>query len=237
MQGINNQSSSNIFMKTNYTSNKDTAVSEKANVSDVQNTNSSNTESSIVMSLEEIQKYLEDSGIEDDTGTRAKDLYSLQEFIGKVDDETYTRMFDALNVEKNTSYASMRYSSFPNSDMLDENPRMFHAIIETTLAMEDTTHALIFTLDLKAVLSKQRQDNTSMGKSASSKPPSLDLDVDFDMMTLMGFLKKKMEELEESAKDGLDISEKNFINDYTALLENYKNVDMSTIYPAVNLSI
>ena len=224
-------------MKTNYVSNKDTAVNEESNVADVPNTKQDNVESSLLMTLEEIQKYLEDSGIEDDSGNRANDLFSLQEFIGKVDDETYTRMFNALNEEKNTSYASMRYSSFPNSDMLDENPRMFHAILETTLAMEDTTHALIFTLDLKAVLSNQTQDNVSMGKSASSNPPGLDLDVDFDMMTLMDFLKKKMEELEESAKDGLALSEKNFINDYSALLENYQNVDMSTIYPDINIRV
>ena len=100
IQSINNHTVTNIFMITNYESSKNIAVDEKSNVSDAQNTNANNSESSLTMSLEEIQNYLEDSGFDDDTAIRAEDIFSLQEFVGKVDDAIYTRMFDALNEEK-----------------------------------------------------------------------------------------------------------------------------------------
>jgi len=229
MHVANNFNSFNTFSTNTYTS---TQQVEKN--SDIEDTNSEDSTSPLLMTLEEIQKYLEDSGIEDENGNRAKDLFTLQEFIGKVDDETYTRMFDALNDEKNTSYASMRYSSYPSSEMLDENPRMFHAILDTTLDMEDTAHALIFTLDLKSVLSNKTEENNSIN---TNKSPTFDLDVDFDMMTLMGFLQKKMEELQESAKDGLDTSEQNFLKDYAALLGNYENFDASLVSPKVDITV
>jgi len=232
MQVTNNFSTLTAFSPNTYTSNQQ--VEKK---SDIENTSSENSVSPLVMTLEEIQKYLEDNGIEDDSGNRAKDLLSLQEFIGKVDDETYTRMFDALNEEKNTSYSSMRYSSYPSSEMLDENPRMFHAILDTTLDMEDTAHALIFTLDLKDVLSNKTQENSLAKVTSADKAPTLELDIDFDMMTLMGFLQKKMEELQESAKDGLDISEQNFLKDYASLLGNYENFDASSVSPNVNITV
>ena len=232
MQVTNNFNSLTAFSTNTYTSTQQ--VEKNSNIED---TNSENSVSPLVMTLEEIQKFLENSGIEDEDGNRAKDLYSLQEFIGKVDDETYTRMFDALNDEKNTSYASMRYSSYPSSEILDENPRMFHAILDTTLDMEDTVHALIFTLDLKDILSNKTQENSLSKVTSTDKPPTLELDIDFDMLTLMGFLQKKMEELQESAKDGLDISEQNFLKDYAALLGNYENFDASSVSPKVDLTV
>jgi len=232
MQVTNNFNSLTAFSTNTYTSTQQ--VEKNSNIED---TNSENSVSPLVMTLEEIQKFLENSGIEDEDGNRAKDLYSLQEFIGKVDDETYTRMFDALNEEKNTSYSSMRYSSYPSSEILDEKPRMFHAILDTTLDMEDTAHALIFTLDLKDILSNKTQENSLSKVTSTDKPPTLELDIDFDMLTLMGFLQKKMEELQESAKDGLDISEQNFLKDYAALLGNYENFDASSVSPKVDLTV
>ena len=237
MQVTNNFSSLNRFSTNTYSPKQQIEKNSYENISDVTNTDSNNSPSSLVMTLEEIQQYLEDNGIDDENGNRAKDLFSLQEFIGKVDDETYTRMFDALNEEKNTSYSSMRYSSYPSSEMLDENPKMFHAIIETTLNMEDTAHALIFTLDLKKILSNEAKDNNSTGITSTNKPPSLDLDIDFEMMTLIGFLKKKMEELDESGKDGLDLSEQNFLNDYAALLGNYQNFEERTVTSNVDILV
>jgi len=232
MHVANNFNSFNTFSTNTYTS---TQQVEKN--SDIEDTNLEDSTSPLLMTLEEIQKYLEDSGIEDENGNRAKDLFTLQEFIGKVDDETYTRMFDALNDEKNTSYASMRYSSYPSSEMLDENPRMFHALLDTTLDMEDTAHALIFTLDLKDILSNKTQENSLSKVTSTDKPSTLELDIDFAMMTLMGFLQKKMEELQESAKDGLDISEQNFLKDYAALLGNYEDFDASSVSPKVDITV
>jgi len=237
MQLTNTFSSFNTYSLINYEANEQIENNHEKNISDLENTSAEDSTSLLPMTLEEIQKYLQDNGIEDETGNRAKDLLLIQNFIGKVDDGTYTRMFDALNKEKTTSQASMRYSTFPSQEMLEENPRMFHTILNTTLDMEDTTHALIFTLDLKAVLSNQAGENSPSKLSNTDKPPTLEMDIDFDMMTLIGFLQKKMEEIAESARDGLDLSEQNFLSDYAALLGNYEDFDGSSVSPKVNITV
>ena len=86
-------------------------------------------------------------------------------------------------------------------------------------------------------MSNEAKDNNSTGITSTNKPPSLDLDIDFEMMTLIGFLKKKMEELDESGKDGLDLSEQNFLNDYAALLGNYQNFEERTVTSNVDILV
>ena len=103
------------------------------------------------MSLDEIKSYLETNNIEDETGSRSNNLFDIQKFADKIDSATYNKMTNALLEEESSSQASMRFATFPSESILEEDEAMFHALLETTLNMEDTVHSLIFTLDLKKV--------------------------------------------------------------------------------------
>ena len=132
------------------------------------------------MSLEEIEKYLLDNNIKDESNSRANDLYKLQKFADKIDSKTYTQMTNALLHEDTVSEASMRYSSFPSQEILDQNPQLFHAILETTLEIEDTAHSLIFSLNLKQDLSEFTSQQKDLGN-----------DTDFSNESFIEFLMKK----------------------------------------------
>ena len=176
------------------------------------------------MSLGQIQSYLETSNIEDDSNSRANALLDIQKFANKVDNATYNKMTTALLKENSSSHASMRYSTFPSVEILDENPNLFHALLDTTLGMEDTVHSLIFTLDLK-------QDYTKF----QSQQGELNLDSDFSDESFIEFLKKKVIELEEISKDGSSLVEQNSIKDYSSLLDNFNNLLFKEDNTTVNI--
>lgn len=155
------------------------------------------------MSLEEIEKYLLDNNIKDESNSRANDLYKLQKFADKIDSNTYTKMTNALLKEDTVSESSMRYSSFPSQEILDQNPQLFHAILETTLEIKDTAHSLIFSLNLKKDLSEFTSQQKDLGN-----------DTDFSNESFIEFLMKKALEIEQNNK------EHTFIQQYSTLANN-----------------
>ena len=165
------------------------------------------------MSLEQIQSYLETNNIEDDSNSRANALFDIQKFANKVDTATYNKMTTALLKEESASQASMRHATFPSEEILDENPKLFHALLDTTLGMEDTVHSLIFTLDFKQDYAKFQ-----------SEQGELNQDIDFSDQSFIEFLKKKVIELEDGLKDGSSLFEQNRIKDYSSLLDNFNNL-------------
>ncbi len=200
--------------------NKTQTVNNDKNIE--QNSTEVDTSSSFkTMSLDEIKFYLNQHGIEDDEGTRAEALLDIQKFAGKIDESTYDKMVDSLLSEKKSSGASMRHATFPSSSMLDENPRTFHAILQTTLDMEDTVHSLIFSLDLKQGLEK-------FAKLNKDEPPTLDMESDFSSMNFLGYLLNQLEKLEENSKDGMQLSEQHQFEDYKMLFANYNNYEEMT---------
>lgn len=214
--------------KSSSSANEITDVSKKQKeTSDIE------TPSLKTMSLEEIQTYLENKGIEDEDGSRAKILLDIQEFAPKVSEDTYNKMTNALMNEKNSSWASMRYASFPSSEILDENPKIFHALLETTLGMEDTAHALIFNLDFKKDFSAYNSPYNSQSQGITK--PSLDLETDFTAMNFFGFMQKRLEEMEEAAKDGFSLQEQNLFSDFKLLFENYNSMDENMVSPETNI--
>lgn len=161
------------------------------------------------MSFEEIQTYLLENNIDDELDSRANDLFKLQKFADKVDTTTYTKMTNALLEEETPSLASMRYATFPSEEILDENPQLFDALLETSLGIEDTVRSLIFSLDLKQDIGELQ-----------NKQNSLDNNSDFSNQSFIEFLMKKILEIEEDSKNGNELSEKNRIEDYTSLVDN-----------------
>lgn len=175
------------------------------------------TSSVELQSLEQIQTMLQKEGIEDGTGRRAKDLFSLQDFANKIDDTTYNKMVDALKNEENSSLASMRFHSFPTQEDLEKDPKMFYARVETSLSMENTPSALIFNLNLKQGLSEYNRLNHSN--------ESQELQTDIDFMSFIEYLKKKLFDASEKLEKGeMSMSEAE-IKGYTTLLENYNNME------------
>ena len=192
----------------------DSSTNEKKQVSAEKN---SIEDSSIVpntlknMSFEEIQTYLLQNNIDDELDSRANDLLKLQKFANKVDTATYTKMTNALLEEETVSLASMRYATFPSEEILDENPQLFNALLETSLGIEDTIRSLIFSLDLK----KDFKDLGPEQKYSNN-------DLDFSNQSFIEILMEKLFSLEENNKnkDSLSESEKNRIADYTSLVDN-----------------
>ena len=200
--------------------NKTQAANNDKNIE--QNSIEENTSSSFkTMSLDEIKQYLNQHGIEDDEGTRAEALLDIQKFANKIDAPTYDKMVDSLLSEKKSSWASMRHATFPSSSQLDENPRMFHAILQTTLDMEDTAHSLIFSLDLK-------QGLENFAKLHKDDPATLDMEIDFSTMNFLGYLMTQLEQLKEDSKDGMQLSEQHHFEDYKMLFANYNNYEEMT---------
>jgi hypothetical protein len=165
------------------------------------------------MTLDEIKSYLKENNIEDDSNTRADILFEIQKYADNVDSTTYNKMTTAILEEESDSKASMRFATFPSEEILDQNPNLFHALLNTTLEIEDTIHSLIFTLDFKKDYSDfQTQKN------------EFDLDENYSDSSFIEFLKKKMIEMEDDLKNGISFSEKNRINDYSSLLNNFNTL-------------
>jgi len=167
--------------------------------------------------------YLEEEGIEDDNQSRASALFDIQKFANKIDSSTYDKMVDSLMSEKKSSRASMRYSSFPDIKMLENDPRVFNAILQTTLDMKDTPHALIFSLDLKRDMNMNTANDINPNAMIDSD------EIDFSKMSFIDFLKLKLLELEEDFKDGVQLSEQIHLEDYKSLFNNYMNFDENQI--------
>lgn len=170
----------------------------------VYNTTDSNTNEMKQVSAEK-------NSIDDELDSRANDLLKLQKFANKVDTATYTKMTNALLEEETVSLASMRYATFPSEEILDENPQLFNALLETSLGIEDTVRSLIFSLDLK-------KDFKELGPEQNYS----NNDLDFSNQSFIEILMKKLFSLEENSKnkDSLSESEKNRIADYTSLVDN-----------------
>mgnify|MGYP000367815386 CR=1 FL=1 len=181
------------------------------------------------MSLDEIKSYIEENRIEDDVGSRAKALFDMQKFVNKLEPGTYNRMVNSIMSEKKSSGASMRHATFPSTKMLDENPKMFHAVLETTLSMGNTPHALIFSLDLKRDFSSYSKEQNNLNKN------QLDTDIDFSALNLLEFLLRKLEEIEEDSQNGRQINEQ-VLSDYRLLFENYNSFDEDNIFSKVNMT-
>lgn len=161
------------------------------------------------MTLNQIKSYLKENSIEDDSNTRANILFDIQKFANKVDTVTYNKMTTAILGEDSESKASMRYSSFPSEKILDENPKVFNALLNTTLSIEDTVHSLIFTLDFKQDYSNYKIQQNEFGAES-----------DYSDSSFIEFLKKKIIEIEYDLKDGISLPEKNHIKNYSSLLNN-----------------
>jgi len=186
-------------------------------------------------SLEEIQGYLEKNNIEDEDGTRSKALLAIQEFAYKIDPSIYNKMVDSLVSEETTSGASMRYSSFPTSDFLEKDPLMFNALISTTLNMEDTPHALIFTLNFNKDYSEYRSQNNISNKPFAMEKGSFDMDLDADSMTLMGFILKKLEEIEENIKQGNTLNQDSLLRDFKMFFGFFNDYAEGGNAPKINI--
>ena len=201
--------SSNAIPDTNET--KQNSVQEN-NIDDINLIKDSAIEPNTLknMSFEEIQTYLVKNNIDDELDSRANDLFKLQNFADKVDTATYTKMTNALLEEDTVSLASMRYATFPSEEILEENPQLFNALLETSLGIEDTVRSLIFSLDL----------NKDFGE-LQSQQNNPDNDTSFSNQSFMDFLLKKLFDIEENSKDGNSLSEKNRIEDYTSLVDNF----------------
>ena len=175
------------------------------------------TSSIELQSLEQIQTMLQKEGIEDDTGSRAQNLFDLQNLANKIDDTTYNKMVDAVKNEESSSSASMRFHSFPNPEDLEQDSKMFYARVETSLSMDSSPSALIFNLNLKQDLSEYNSSNHNND--------SKDLPTDIDFMSFVEYLKKKLFDASEKLEKGeMNMSEAE-IKGYTTLLENYNNME------------
>jgi len=161
------------------------------------------------MSLEQIQSYLENNNIEDDSNSRSKALFDIQKFSSKVDNLTYDKMTNALIEEESSSRASMRYATFPSVQTLDENPKIFHALLETSFEIEDTVRSLIFSLDLKKDYTQYKGNNEDLKD-----------EIGFSQFSLVDFLVKKLLGAEEELRNENSTSKENRIQDYTSLLNN-----------------
>ena len=75
------------------------------------------------MTRNQIQSHFKKSGIEDDNGRREDALIGLQKFSNTLEPDTYSKMVDSLLEETESSQASMRYASFPTSEILYEEPQ------------------------------------------------------------------------------------------------------------------
>ncbi len=181
------------------------------------------------MSFDEIKSYIEKKRIEDDTGSRAKSLFEMQKFVNKLEPDTYNRMVDSILSQKKSSTASMRHASFPSTKMLEENPKMFHAILETTLSMNDTPHALIFALDLKRDLSNYSKEQNNLNNN------QLDIDVGFEDLNLLEFLLNKLEEIEDDSQNGRQINQQ-VLADYRSLFENYNSFEEDNYLSEISIT-
>ena len=230
---INN--TQNLYNVNAAAKNTDAAVPKTKTANNDKNTEQNSTVSDSsssfkIMSLDEIKFYLDQHGIEDDTGSRADALLDIQKFANKIDSNTYDKMTDSLLSEKKSSWASMRYATFPSSEMLDENPRMFHAVLQTTLDMEDTAHSLIFSLDLKQGLEE-------FAKLHKDEPATLDMETDFSTMNFLGYLMNQLEQLKEDAEDGIQLSEQRHFEDFKMLFANYNNYEEMTSPTETNILV
>ena len=186
-------------------------------------------------SLEDIQNYLQENNIEDENGIRAKALFEIEEFAYKIDPSIYNKMVDSLLSEEMSSVASLRYSSFPSSDFLEKDPMMFNILIQTTLNIEDSAEALIFTINFNKDYSAYRSENNISNKAFAVDERYFDMDVDADAMTLIGFILKKLEEIEESMEKGNNLNQDSLLRDFQMLLGFFNDYAETGMAPKINI--
>jgi len=187
------------------------------------------------IAFEDIQNYLQENNIEDEDGIRSKALLSIQEFAYKIDPSIYNKMVNSLLSEETSAGASMRYSSFPSSDFLEKDPMMFNALIQTTLNIEDTAEALMFTINFNKDYSAYRSQNNISNKAFAIDERYFDMDVDADAMTLQGFILKKLEEIEESMKQGNTLNEDSLLRDFKMLFGFFNDYAETGMAPKINI--
>lgn len=173
------------------------------------------------MTRSQIQSYFAKSGIEDDNGRREDALIGLQKFSNTLEPNTYSKMVDSLLDEADSSQASMRYTSFPASEILFEDPKLFRAQLQTTLEMKDTQQALIFSVDL------EQDYKNYMTQISNDGFPTLENEEEFPPSNFMGFLLKKFGQMQEESQKELLPYEQNRLDDYTSLLKNYNDSEVS----------
>ena len=146
-------------------------------------------------------------------------------------------MVDSLLSEEVSASASMRYSSFPSSDFLEKDPMMFNALIQTTLNIEDPAEALMFTIDFNKDYSAYRSQNNISNKAFAMDERYFDMDVDSEAMTLMGFILKKMEEIEESMEQGNTLNQESLLRDFEMLLGFFNDYAETGMAPKINILV
>jgi len=169
------------------------------------------------ISLEQIQACLKKHEIDDEHLGRSAALFDIQKYTSKLDRNTYHKMINAILEEESASWASLRHATFPSLKLLDENPKLFQVALQTTLDMKDTARALIFSFDLK----KDFLDYSAL----NSNSDLLDNQFNFPQTTFLGFLFKKLEQMQEDNKEGFSAYKKNRLDDYTCLLKKYNYYD------------
>jgi len=214
----------NIYATAQNSVNKDNKTSAKS--ADFEQDNSLSFKS---MTRNQIQSYFKQSGIEDDNGRREDALIGLQKFSNTLEPTTYSRMVDSLLEETESSHASMRYASFPSSEILYEDPKLFRAQLQTTLEMKETHEALVFSVDL------EQDYKNYMTQISNDGFPTLENEEEFPPTNFMGFLLKKFEQMQEESQKELLPYEQNRLDDYTSLLKNYNDYDKSTYTPLIDI--
>ena len=240
---INNATAT--FSLYNNSQNRSDDKSEEMNevkAQNLENTSSSSKENesslSVLssMSLDEIKSYLENKHPSKNTEELANSLFKLQEFANEIDPDLYTQMEDALLAEKGEANVSMRYHSFPTSQMLEEDEKMFNAVLKTSLSIKDAPESVIFHLNLKQDFDSYKEDVSKAFSPYEWDTGTLDLDVDFSAMTFMGYIKKQLEKIQEDIEQG-GVSNPSVIKNLEMLLGSYNASDGSKNYPQVDILV
>lgn len=164
-------------------------------------------------SLEQISEMLQNRMVSDESGSRAKVLFQMQELENLVDSKTYGKMVDAVMNEKDAAKASMRYASFPNKEVLLEDSKMFHAMVETSLSMEKASTAVVFNLNLKE----------DIRVSHTEQPEDV---VDFE--ELIELLKRRLfEDISLKQEEGEYPLSEQQKQGYSTLIHHYENGETS----------